>query len=94
MKSNTKITIKKLEGRYYKRIPKKFRVPLQQYIDNEYVQEVLKKAWNYELTDEDNREVYRRGRQGGEFSGLYYISFIYIHPLTLAKAICDMADRL
>ena len=88
------IQIKDIEKRYYKRIPRKFRIHLEKYINIPYVQEVLGRALRYELTDRDNKEVFAKGKQGAEYSGLYYIAFIFIHPLTIAQAILDCANRI
>jgi hypothetical protein len=89
------ITIEQIESRYLKRIPKKFRVNLIRYIKKPIVQNYLAKALRYELTDTDSHYLYLIGNQKAtKYPGLYYITCIFIHPLTIAQVICDKADAL
>ena len=89
------IEIKDIEQRYCKRIPKKFKVNLEKYIYDARVQAWLKSAMEYELTDAEVSYIYKIGNQKAkEYPGLYYIATIFIHPLTIAQAICEKAERL
>ena len=89
------ITIEDIERKYCRRIPKKFRMKLGEYIQEKEVQAHLKKAMSYSLTETDYGEIYKIGNQStGRYYGLYYVACIFIHPLTIAQSLLGKAERM
>ncbi|GAH52939.1 unnamed protein product [marine sediment metagenome] len=75
------ITLNQLEKKYKKRISKKFKIAIEKYINDDYVQSVLKKAMRYELEDKDRDFLYEVGHHNSkQFPYLYYLAAIYITP--------------
>ena len=93
------VTIKQIEKEYGKRIPRKFRVQLEKYIDNDTVQRLLRKALSYKLSESDFKELYIIGshpdsKKLAMFPGLNYICVTFIHPVTKWQAVAEKLDRL
>lgn len=93
------ITAKQIEKTYGKRIPRKFRVCLEKYIDIPDVQEMLRKALDYDLNNADLKWLWENGRhpdykEPGKYPGLNYICLTFIHPITKWQALAEKVDRL
>lgn len=89
------ITLKDIKKIYLKNIPKRFRININKYIEDNYVQDVIRRALKYELTDGDNKEIFRRGSHDNkEFPDLYWLVFIYIHPLTIGQYILEESEKI
>lgn len=80
------ITLKDLERQYLE--PIKFKRDIEKYISTSKVQGLIRKAMKGALTDKDNSNVYKIGKKGGLMPNLYWLLFIYIHPLTTTAYIC------
>jgi len=89
------ITYKSLEKEYGCQISGKIKKMLGDKINHVFCQTMLEKALKYELTDKDHRIIFNRGSQGSpDFPGLYYLCFIYIHPLTIAQSCLNLASKI
>jgi len=89
------IDYNELEKIYLKKISPKFKKMLGEKIKDDYCQKMIKKALQYDLTDSDNREIFKVGSQSKNslYPGLYYICFIYIHPLTVVQSFCETVEK-
>jgi hypothetical protein len=64
-------------------------------INNNYCQNMLKKALEGKLTDKNHSDIWNKGNQSSkDFPGLYYLCFVFIHPLTYLQSLDKMAQRL
>ena len=81
------ITLKDIQDRYYMPIPKRIRDCVNSWIAQPEAQAYIVKALDYELTDQDCRELFRIGSHKAKYPRLYYLCCIYIHPLTVAQHI-------
>jgi len=85
------ITLKQIIERFQMPIPKKIRDEINKWIHLPEPQRFIKQALKYNL--DDSSELYNIGKQKGKYPRLYYLCRIYIHPLTIAQAICRIANK-
>ncbi len=88
------ITLKQIQKRYKRRIPKNFVRDINSWIDRPFAQKYLKKALAYDLSGSDNRHIYNIGSHKGQYPKLYWLCFIYIHPMTIAKDVAEKTANL
>lgn len=85
------VTLKQIQKRYKKRLPKRFVVDISKYIDQDDPQEFIKKALAYKLADSDYKTLFSIGRhKSKQYPKLYYLCCIYIHPLTIVQHACKV----
>ena len=75
-------------------IKKSIRQDIEKYIHLDIAQDYVKKALGYNLTDEDERNLYKIGNCKGLYPRLYYLCCIYIHPLTRVQYILKVAEKI
>lgn len=88
------ITLKQIQARYKRRIPPKFVRDINSWIDLPFVQKYLKKALAYDLSNTDSKHIYNIGNNKGLYPKLYWLCFIYIHPLTIAQDVVEKTETL
>lgn len=93
---NKNVSYKKLENIYIKKIPLKIKKLLNNKINDDYCQKMIKKALNNRLTDSDHDDIFKNGNlsKNALYPGLYYICFIYIHPLTKFEGLNQKIQKL
>lgn len=86
------ITYQSLENQYGLKINRKFKLMLGDKINDDYCQTMLKKALKSNLSKAEHDNIFKIGSQSSsQYPGLYYLCFIYIHPLTYLQSIDKMA---
>ena len=90
------ITIQDLQRKFIRRMPRRFIPDIQRYINVGEVQDYLHKALKYGLTDAERNHIFRIGQHklGMPFPHLYWLCFIYIHPLTAVQAIVARSPQM
>lgn len=88
------ITLQQIQSRFKKRLPRKFVREISKYINESVPQAYLKKALNYELSDDDCKALHEIGHHKGQYPKLYYLCCIYIHPLTIAQYVVEGLEKL
>ena len=89
------ITIKQLQHKYLRRIPGKFKVEIEKYINEPKIQDFLKKAIKYRLTDAERNYIWQVGQhKSSQYPHLYWLLFIYMHPYTALGAIATKIQKL
>ena len=79
-----------LEKQYYKRIPKRFKNTINNHIDSDFTQDMLKKAINYELSGIEKDLLFKIGKHKDcAYPHLYWLCTIYINPLTVIEYITN-----
>ena len=89
------ISYNELEKIYIKKISPKFKNMLGEKIKDDYCQKMINKALKNNLTDNDHNEIFKIGNQSKNslYPGLYFICFIYIHPLTVIQGFSDTIKK-
>jgi DNA-binding transcriptional MerR regulator len=93
------ITLKQIIKKYGIPIKNEFRIAIQKYIHEPEVQDILKKALKYNLTDKEMNELFKIGRHPSakhpniKYPHLNYLATIYIHPITHAQYILKEAEK-
>lgn len=89
------ITLRQLESKYLRRIPRKFRMEINRYIDHPMVQGLLTKAIEYKLSDDEKDLIYKLGQhRSDKFPHLYWLLLIYISPWTIAGHVTGRLDKM
>ena len=93
---NKNISYKELENIYIKKISSKIKKLLNEKINDDYCQKMIKKALQNKLTDDNHNKIFKIGNQSKNalFPGLYYLCFIYIHPLTKFEGLNQKIQKL
>jgi len=74
-----------------KSIPERIKREINVWISNKKIQGWIKKALTYSLTDEERNHIFSLRNK---YPRIYWLLFIYIHPLTIFQAMIDEADKL
>ena len=86
-----RITTQSLQEEYIKKIPKKFKLKIEKYIDKQKIQTILNKANKGILTKTDYNNINKLNEIHPKF---YWLSCIYIHPLTILSEISKKLNRI
>ena len=84
------ITLDKIIKTYGCGIKRQFRIDINKYINNDNIQDILKKALKYQLTEKEIDYIFKVGRHNSKtYPHLYYLCTIYIHPITKLQYIAN-----
>lgn len=88
-------TINSLEKVYLRPIPTKIKKSVQKWITTEKAQYLIDKALKSKLSDSEVSQIYLIGNQRkGTMPYLYWLTCIYIHPLTQMEALHRKIEKL
>lgn len=90
------IALQDIKKEYGLNIPKKIKIKIARYIQEDKIQEYIYKALNYILTEQDIDNIFKIGKNkdNAEYPYLYWLCCIYIHPLTKGQYILNNWDKI
>jgi hypothetical protein len=82
------VTLKQLQKEFGAKLGK--RQIIQLWIEKPEAQKYINKALNNKLTDADIDYIFKIGNwKSDKYPGLYYLTTIYIHPLTYLRGVLE-----
>jgi len=85
------ITVIKLERVFGKRIPKKIKREISGWIGDTDLQRYIRKALSYKISREERAHIFEIRKQ---YPRIYWLCFIYIHPLSKVQGMIEQLDKL